>query len=111
MNQCLFALTACLAAFGLTETACIQASEPLAIENGQLCLSFDGQTGTLIGLENKLAGEIYQVRGDEFEVEAVEFCVGRADLQLTSCQREKNGLKSRYEGAGTGPARTNSLCP
>jgi hypothetical protein len=70
------------------------------LENGRLGLSLDRSTGTLVAIQNKLAGETYQVRDDLFEVEAVEFRVGLADAKLTSLEREAGAIKARYEARG-----------
>jgi hypothetical protein len=100
MSKYLLALTGCVAGFVLAAMACIEAAEPLILENSQLGLSFDPERGTLIALHNKLTGETYEVANDTFVVEAVEFRVGLSDVKLTSCQLDKNALKVRYEGAG-----------
>ena len=54
------------------------AQEPLRLENSQIGLTFDGKAGTLTAIENKLVGETYQIRGEEFGIEASEFKVRRA---------------------------------
>jgi hypothetical protein len=69
----------------------------LTLQNSRVGLKFDRSTGTLIAIENKVAGETYQVRNDQFEVEAREFRVGQADAKLTSLQQEPGAVKARYE--------------
>jgi hypothetical protein len=73
------------------------AQETLTLENGRLGLKFDRSTGSLIAIENKVAGETYQVRNDLFEVEACEFHVVQADAKLTSLRQEPGAVKARYE--------------
>jgi hypothetical protein len=65
-----------------------------------LDLSFDRNTGTLVSVQNKLAGEAYQVSGDEVEVEAVEFRIRQADAKLMSLHRETHAMKARYQQDG-----------
>ena len=51
----------------------LNTGQAVVLDNDQLGLVFDRQTGTLSAIKNKLADETYDVQGDEFEVEAVEF--------------------------------------
>jgi hypothetical protein len=71
--------------------------EILTLENGRVGLRFDRSTGTLIAIQNKVAGETYQVHHDLFEVQACEFRVGQADARLTSLRQEAGAVKARYE--------------
>ena len=79
-------MTMCLACLTWWATAPAQGQDMLTLENGRLGLSFDRTTGTLVAIRNKLAGETYQVRGDEFEVEAVAFRTALGDAKLASVQ-------------------------
>ena len=54
------------------------------------------QDGHIVGVENKLAGETYQVEGDEFDVEAVEFRTSFADATLVGLAAENDTLKVDY---------------
>ena len=85
------------------------AQEPPRLENGKIGLSFDQKTGALVAIENKLAGETYQVRGDEFGVEAVEFRTTFDGLKLVSLDRQGEVVKARYEGGGMTAETTYTL--
>ncbi|MHB8972149.1 MAG: hypothetical protein ACYC3X_06560 [Pirellulaceae bacterium] len=85
----------CLACVTWSPSA--KAQETLTLENSRVGLHFDRSTGTLVGIENKRAGETYAVRDDSFEVEAGEFRVGLADARLMSLERETAAIKARYE--------------
>jgi hypothetical protein len=90
-------IAACLACLAGWASAAAQAQETLTLENGRLGLSVDRKTGSLVAVHNKLTGETYQVRGDEFDVEAVEFRAGLADAKLETLQREAEAVKARYQ--------------
>jgi hypothetical protein len=87
----------------------LPAQEPSRLENGRIGLSFDRKIGALIGIENKLTGETYQVRGDECSVDAVEFRVGPADLTLVSMDRQGNAVTVRRQGQGLTVTATYAL--
>ena len=70
MRSRLTTMTICLCAVCLTWWAPAPAQETLTLENSRVGLRFDRSTGTLVGIENKLAGDTYAVRDDLFEVEA-----------------------------------------
>ena len=70
--------------------------EAVAIQNDKFGLTFNCKTGTLSALENKRAGETYQVEGDEFDVEAVEFRTGFADAKLVGLAVENDAIKVDY---------------
>ena len=70
--------------------------ETLRLENDRIGLSFARKTGALVAVENKLATETYQVQGDEFEVEAVQFRVGLADARLVGLAVEGDTLRADY---------------
>jgi hypothetical protein len=94
----LLALIVCWCA--LPASGYAQSQEPLRLENGRIGLSFDRKTGTLAAIENKLAGETYEVRGDECGIDAVEFRTAFADLKLASLERQGEAVKVRYQGGG-----------
>ena len=81
-------------------TGGVGAEESLRLENGRIGLSFDPKTGTLTALENKLTAETYQIRGDECDIDAVEFHAAFADLKLVSLDRQGDAVTARYEGKG-----------
>jgi hypothetical protein len=69
----------------------------VGLENSRLRLSFDRKTGTLVAIENKLAAETCQIRGDECGFEAVEFRTAFADLKLVSLGRQGEVVNARYQ--------------
>ena len=71
--------------------------EAVAIQNDKCGLTFHCRTGTLSAIENKLAGETYQVEGDEFDVEAVQFRTGFVDAKLVGLAVESDTLKADYQ--------------
>ncbi len=75
-----------------------EAGGALLLENGRLGLSFDRNTGTLAAIQNKLTGETYQVGGDRFSVEAVDFRLDFPQVKLTSLKQQGEALKARYQG-------------
>lgn len=85
------------------------AQEPLRLENGTIGLSFDRMTGALVAIENKLACETYQVRGDECAVEAVEFRTAFADLKLAKLDRQGDVVKAQYDGGEIAVEATYTL--
>jgi hypothetical protein len=72
----------------------------MVLENNRLGLRFARATGTLEAIRNKLTGETYQVTGDRFAVEAVEFRLDFADARLTSLKQQGETLKAEYQGGG-----------
>jgi hypothetical protein len=78
----------------------VGAQESLRLENGRIGLSFDRKTGTLTAIDNKLAAETYQIRGDECNIDAVEFHAALADLKLLSLDRQGDAVMARYRGKG-----------
>lgn len=103
------AMTVALVCLACWTSSQARRQEPLALENGRLRLSFDRKTGTLVAIHNKLAGETYQVQGDEFEVEAVEFRVGSAGAKLASLDHQRDAVLARYEADGMTVEVTYSL--
>ncbi|MGO8744816.1 MAG: hypothetical protein ACLQNE_02395 [Thermoguttaceae bacterium] len=93
-------MTMCLACLTWWATAPAQGQDMLTLENGRLGLSFDRTTGTLVAIRNKLAGETYQVRGDEFEVEAVAFRTALGDAKLASVQCQPGRVTAHYQTGG-----------
>ena len=81
---------------GLLASACAWAQEPRHLENSRIRLSFDGKSGALTAIENKLTAETYGIRGDEWEVEAVEFQAKSADLKLASLSCQGEVVTARY---------------
>ena len=78
-------------------SVCAWAQEPLHLENSRMRLGFDRKRGTLMAIENKLAAETYEIRSDEWEVEAVEFHAKCPDLKLASLSCQGEVVKARYE--------------
>jgi hypothetical protein len=72
----------------------------LRLENGRIGLSFDRESGTLAAIENKLTGENYEVRGEQWGIAAVEFRAAPADLKLASLERQGEVVTARYQGGG-----------
>jgi hypothetical protein len=68
------------------------------LENDRLGLSFDRKTGTLTAIHNKLVGETYRIRGDEFQVKAVEFDFASGDATLTLADLQQETFRARYQG-------------
>ncbi|MDD2762836.1 MAG: hypothetical protein PHE83_02545 [Opitutaceae bacterium] len=66
------------------------------LHSDQMGLVFDRATGTLRAIENKLTGEIYQVAGDEFAIDAVGFHVGFAEAKLVDLTVAGNVLTADY---------------
>ena len=75
----------------------LRADETVSLQNDRLGLAFERKTGTVRAIENKLTGETYQVRGDEFQVEAVQFRAGLADAKLVDLAVEGDTLKADYQ--------------
>lgn len=75
-----------------------ETEEALLLENGRQGVSFDRRTGTLVAIQNKLTGETYQVDGDRFAVEAVEFQIDFSQVKLTSLKRQGETITARYQG-------------
>ena len=76
-----------------------QVGQPVTLQNEQLGLVFDRNTGTLTAIENRLTGETYGVQGDEFEVEAVQFHTGFADAKLVGLAVEGKTLTANYQSS------------
>lgn len=57
------------------------------LENDNLRLVFDGITGSLVGLQNKLSDENLRVRGDDFALAAEEFSLSQRNMRLISLQK------------------------
>jgi hypothetical protein len=90
-------------AFGLAwlvaaASTAARAAEETVLQNDQMALRFDRGAGALVAIENKLSGETYQVAGDYFAVEAVEFRLDFAGARLASLEQGPNTLAARYEG-------------
>jgi hypothetical protein len=63
-----------------------------ALENEALRLSFNGESGLLTAIENKLTKEAMKVEGDDFTVAADEFTLTPHDSHLESLQKETEEL-------------------
>jgi hypothetical protein len=71
------------------------------LENDALLLHFDGKTGLMTRIENKLTNESLVVRGDEFEVEAEEFTLTVHDTRLESLrQTSPEVVEASYRDGG-----------
>ncbi|MBI3922989.1 MAG: hypothetical protein HY318_16325, partial [Armatimonadetes bacterium] len=88
-----------LSCFALLAASEAGTQEQLLLENKQLALHFDPATGRLRALQNKLTGETYQVNGDGFAVEAVEFRLDAADVRLVSLKRRRGSIEALYHSA------------
>jgi hypothetical protein len=75
-----------------------QADIASVLENTQLALRFDAQSGTLLAIHNKLTGETYQVGGDRFAVEAADFRLDFPQVKLSSLKQQGETLKAQYQG-------------
>jgi len=93
----LLIVSACLALLGCARAS---AQDAPVLENARLGLTFDAKTGTLTALENKLTGEIYAIRGDEFAVEAVEFRLDFPDATRASAGLRDGAFHAQYLGEG-----------
>jgi hypothetical protein len=94
-------LPACIIILGfLLVPGNVRAQESLRLENAQIGLTFEAKTGTLTAIDNKLTGETYQIRGDEYDIDAVEFHAAFADLKLVSLTRQGKAVTARYGGKG-----------
>ena len=71
-------------------------SEALRLENPFLDLRFDGDSGTLLALSNKLTGETYGIVGDQFSVETTEFHVAFRDAKLVSLRQVVGRVEAAY---------------
>ena len=71
-------------------------SETLRLENPFLDLRFDGDSGTLLALSNKLTGETYGIVGDQFSVETTDFHVAFRDAKLVSLRQVVGGVEAAY---------------
>jgi hypothetical protein len=95
----------------LAASAPVRAQAELVLENSRVGLSFDRTTGTLAVIQNRLTGESYQVSGDKFALEAVEFRLDFADARLTSLKQQGGTLSAQYKGGGTTIHVTYTLVP
>jgi hypothetical protein len=77
----------------------IQDNEELILENGKIKLSFN-ENGTLTALGNKLTGETYQIRGDEFSVATENYRFYLSDTRLSSLELKDESLEAQYGLAG-----------
>lgn len=95
-----------LAVYSLAE-----AQGPLVLENACLGLRFERSTGTLAAIHNKLTGEVYQITGDRFAIEAVDFRLEFADAKLTLLAQQGHAVKIRYQRDGVTVDVTYTLAP
>ena len=71
------------------------------LENGSLSLDFDGGTGLLVRVRNKLTNEAWDVRGDDFFVEALEFTLTPENTDLESLRlTSPELLEATYRARG-----------
>lgn len=97
MNRFLMNMPLCLLCLASGISVQAQGPDALMLENGSIGLSFDRATGCLVAVRNKLTGEMYQVRGDEFAVTAVEFSLEFSEFNPVSVDLTDDRLKMRYE--------------
>jgi hypothetical protein len=80
------------------------------LENESLRLVFDRDTGSLTGIENKLADESLRVRGDDFAVEAEEFRLSPQNMRLESLRNSSpDVVEATYSAGGRQVAATYKL--
>jgi len=80
------------------------------LENEALRLSFDGRSGVLAGIENKLTNETLKVAGDEFAVDAEEFRLTPQNTRLESLQKKSgDSVEATYRGKGGSVVATYKL--
>ena len=111
MNRLFCAIVTAFTWFALAVSPDALAGEEIALQNNQVSLRFDGASGALIRIDNKLTGETYQVSGDRFAVEAVEFRLEFADAKLTSLKQQGDRLRAQYQGGGMTIDVTYTLAP
>ena len=87
-----FSMTAWAASTGL-----LRAETIARLENRNVALTFDSKTGTLRSLANKLIHETYEIEGDEFAVQAVDWRVDFRDAKPVSLETGPREVKARYE--------------
>jgi hypothetical protein len=100
---------ALLAAWLMLTCATALADGGPMLESRQLALRFDGQSGGVTAVENRLTSEVYAVRGDEFALEADGFRLGLAEAPLRSLRLQRETLRARYEGRGLAVDMTYTL--
>jgi hypothetical protein len=81
-------------------SSCVRVQDSIRLENGRIRLCFDRKTGTLTAIENKLTAEIYNIQGDECNIEAVEFHTAFTNLTLMSLARRSDTVTAHYKGKG-----------
>jgi len=86
---------ACLAWLGFART---QGQESLTLENSRVGLGFDRSTGSLVAIQNKLTGETYSVRGDEFTIETAQCTVAFSQLKPVAVYLTGDTFTASYEG-------------
>lgn len=80
------------------------------LENESLRLAFDGETGLLVSVQNKLTNESMMVRGDDFAVVAEEFHLTPQNTRLESVQKKsRDMLRVTYRGNGDSVVATYKL--
>ncbi len=67
------------------------------LQNDQIALRFDGASGTVAAIDNKLSGETYRIGHEEFAVEAVEFHLDFAGAKLAALEASRDAVTARYE--------------
>jgi hypothetical protein len=80
------------------------------LETEALGLSFDGKTGSLTRMENKLTHENLQVRGDDFAVVAQEFSLSPQNMRLASLRKvSEEVVEATYAAEGRQVVSTYKL--
>ncbi len=72
------------------------AAEQVRLENDKLALRYDAASGTLVAVDNKLAGETYAADGDEVAVEASEFALEFSQLKCEAVQAATDTLIAHF---------------
>ncbi len=103
-------LLICLLTIGAAAWAGPTAGETVALQNDRLGVVFDRQTCTLKAIENKLAGETYQIEGDQFDVEAVQFHAGFADARLVGLSLDEKTLTAQYRSGDLTVQARYTIC-
>ena len=78
--------------------ACVPArgNEKVTLENPLLGLCFDGGSGVLLAVSNKLTAETCGIAGDEFSVETTDFRVDFRDVKLASLRLGAGRVEAVY---------------
>jgi len=94
---CLSFFTGCTAEQVRQNSPQAAEGKTILLQNDSMALVFASRTGILQAMENRLTGETYRIRGDEFAMETADGCVKRSDMKRTSTACRDRELSVRYE--------------